>query len=273
MRAATHELVARLLADGHTDAVAARELGFSERQFRRHVADLMAELARYAQENAQSLGVLYVIWYQKIWSVARADEGWRPMEDRGSVSANHVDHVHISFVPHPPATTVAPAEGEDGQGASPAGCGTGTPGEGGGSVPVTGGWAPPVAGMRVSSPYGMRRHPVTGVYKLHSGTDYPGLGCGSTIRAAAGGTVTRAGAASGYGSLVTIDHGGGVQTRYAHMYTRDIRVTVGQQVQPGEVVGLMGSSGWSTGCHLHFEVLVNGNFTNPATFLKERGVS
>ena len=128
----------------------------------------------------------------------------------------------------------------------------------------------PAAG-RLSSPFGYRVHPITGVRKLHSGMDIAGP-CGTPIYAAGPGLVVRAGPAASYGTLVVIDHGGGVLTRYAHMYDRDVLVTVGTMVSGGTAIGRIGSNGMSTGCHLHLEVQQGGGFIDPAPFLSARGV-
>lgn len=247
------------------------------------------QVTTFAETYAADLGVKYLIWNQAIWSVERSGEGWRPMADRGSASANHLDHVHISFTDTPPATTSAASEGSAASGASAASGGSGLgdsvqwwqpPASSGelaglwaqvcGAAGTEGGWTGPVASLRVSSPYGMRLHPVTGIYKLHTGTDYA-PGCGAPIYAAAAGTVTITRPAWA-GMLVAIDHGAGVVTRYAHMYPNDVFVTDGQHVAVGQKIGAVGSAGWSTGCHLHFEVRVNGAFTDPARYLAQQGV-
>lgn len=115
----------------------------------------------------------------------------------------------------------------------------------------------------VTSSYGSRTHPITGEYKLHSGTDF-GVGDG-TANAAASGTVSDASYHGGYGNMVTIDHGDGIQTRYAHLAR--FRVSVGEKVDAGDVIGDIGSTGYSTGAHLHFEVLKNGEFRDPLGWL------
>jgi murein DD-endopeptidase MepM/ murein hydrolase activator NlpD len=120
----------------------------------------------------------------------------------------------------------------------------------------------------ITSPYGMRVHPVTGVYKLHTGTDF-GAPCGAGVHAASGGIVESAGDAGAYGNRIEISHGviGGVNvtTSYNHLSSFDVHP--GQSVAVGELIGRVGTTGSSTGCHLHFEVLVNGNFTNPMSWL------
>lgn len=115
----------------------------------------------------------------------------------------------------------------------------------------------------ITSHYGMRTHPVTGVYKLHTGTDYAyGDGLAYAVR---NGTVSSVEWNDAYGNLVTVNHGGGVQARYAHL--AEVRVSTGQKVQAGTIVGIIGSTGYSTGPHLHFEVLKDGEFINPESWL------
>jgi hypothetical protein len=217
-------------------------------------------LADYAQLHAADLGIKYIIWWQQIWSPERADEGWRNMEDRGSISANHKDHVHISFNTEPGSGDLDALLAEA----------CGNPVDGSAAGAEVDGWTFPTTSHSVSSAYGMRLHPITGIYKLHSGTDYT-PGAGAAVYAAAAGTVTvtHPGWA---GTLVTIDHGGGIETRYAHMYATHVTVHSGDKVKAGQRIGAVGSAGWSTGAHLHFEVLINGSFTDPAKFLQDKGL-
>lgn len=142
----------------------------------------------------------------------------------------------------------------------------------GGTVPIgLQGWTVPLKAP-ITSVFGMRRHPITGVTKLHSGTDF-GAACDTVIHAANSGRVVQAGAASGYGNLVVIDHAGGTVTRYAHMEANDILVSVGDRVTAGTKIARVGSSGYSTGCHLHYEVMLDGDFTDPEPFMREHGAS
>lgn len=141
--------------------------------------------------------------------------------------------------------------------------------EGGGDIAPpanlpAGSWVRSVPG-RVTSEYGMRWG------RPHNGMDF-GSPCGTPMLAAAAGVVTRAGPSSGYGNLIVIDHGGGIVTRYAHMFPGDLLVRVGQQVTAGQQIARVGTYGDSTGCHLHFEVMVGGAFTNPRPYLTARGV-
>jgi len=115
----------------------------------------------------------------------------------------------------------------------------------------------------ISSPYGMRRHPVTGVHKLHSGTDFQYAG--GKAYAAATGTVAAVTNDSAYGNMVTIAHGKGIVTRYAHLATPLVRP--GDEIAAAQVIGQIGSTGLSTGPHLHFEVQVGGEFQDPAVWL------
>ncbi|MBR5285054.1 MAG: peptidoglycan DD-metalloendopeptidase family protein [Clostridia bacterium] len=121
-------------------------------------------------------------------------------------------------------------------------------------------WPLPAANNVVTSKYGMRTHPVTKVYKLHTGIDLR-ASKGTKIYAANAGTVTTAGYNSAYGYYVVISHGGGVATLYAHM--SKMAVSKGQKVSQGTIIGYVGSTGYSTGPHLHFEVIKNGDYVNP----------
>jgi len=120
----------------------------------------------------------------------------------------------------------------------------------------------PVNG-RVGSGFGMRMHPILGYRRMHSGVDI-GASYGSTIRAADTGLVVYAGWRGGYGKCVIIDHGSGVATLYAHMSS--ISVSAGQVVKRGGTIGAVGSTGLSTGPHLHFEVRRNGCPVNPLSY-------
>lgn len=150
-----------------------------------------------------------------------------------------------------------------------------TPGSGGGVVAPppaqTGsGWVRPGGGY-MSSPFGYRVNPVSGVWKLHEGIDLA-PGCGTPIYAASAGTVDYAGYYGGYGNYVRVSHGGGVSTAYGHILNGGIRVANGQRVAAGQLVALVGSTGNSTGCHLHFETRINGSPTDPVPFMAARGI-
>lgn len=122
----------------------------------------------------------------------------------------------------------------------------------------------PTAGFRLASPFGFRIHPISHVSKLHAGLDMAAP-IGTPIHAAGSGIVLSAGWGGGYGNLVQIDHGNGIISRYAHM--SQIEVAQGQPIALGALVGLMGSTGASTGSHLHFETRLRGVPQNPACFL------
>jgi murein DD-endopeptidase MepM/ murein hydrolase activator NlpD len=122
------------------------------------------------------------------------------------------------------------------------------------------------ADMRmITSGFGYRRDPINGQASIHPGLDFRGP-IGSPIFAAADGTVSFVGMRSGYGRVVEISHGSGMMTRYAHMSAW--RAQIGQKVAAGDVIGLIGSTGRSTGPHLHFEVRINGRAVNPRPFLE-----
>ena len=130
----------------------------------------------------------------------------------------------------------------------------------------------PTASHNITSPYGMRTHPISGVQKMHTGIDI-GAGYGSTIVAAASGTVIlvslpvpgRNTGGTGYGNYLMISHGNGITTLYGHC--RNIYVSNGQSVSRGQKIAEVGSTGSSTGPHLHFEVRVNDSTVNPRSYL------
>lgn len=133
------------------------------------------------------------------------------------------------------------------------------------------GWARPAAGY-ISSNFGYRTHPIYNIVKLHAGTDLAG-GCGIPIYAARGGQVVYAGWNGGYGNFILISHGDGISTGYAHIATGKTFVRYGEQVSTGTHIADVGSTGGSTGCHLHFEVRENGKATNPVPFMKGKGIT
>lgn len=124
----------------------------------------------------------------------------------------------------------------------------------------------PAAGA-LTSGYGTRVHPVTGETRLHAGIDI-GAGTGTAVTAAASGVVAFAGVAGGYGNLVIVEHGEATQTYYAHLSR--IAVRAGQTVRAGQGIGAVGSTGLSTGPHLHFEVRVSGTPGDPLAWLSRR---
>ena len=132
------------------------------------------------------------------------------------------------------------------------------------------GWAKPAAG-RITSNFGYRIPPTSGASSFHQGTDI-GAYCGAPIFAAHGGTVVYAGWNGGYGNFVLIDHGGGVQTAYAHIVNGGILVGYGQNVDVGQQIASVGTTGTSTGCHLHLEVRIWGVATDSVPFFAGQGI-
>jgi hypothetical protein len=125
--------------------------------------------------------------------------------------------------------------------------------------PIKKGW--------ISSYFGMRNDPFTGKRAMHKGMDFAGKE-GSEVVAVAAGVVTWAGERYGYGELVEINHGKGTLTRYGH--NKEILVQVGDRIKQGQVIATMGSSGRSTGPHVHFEVVKNGKTVNPAKYIRSK---
>ena len=166
----------------------------------------------------------------------------------------------------------AAAPGEEGAGALPAGaCGaTGI----GGAVSANG-WAVPMASgtYTLTSGYGPRRSPTGGTDTFHGGLDF-GAGSGTPIYAAADGTVTRAeeGWNGGFGNLVVIHTAPNLDSYYAHQVNGGIQVNAGDVVTAGQPIGAVGTTGSSTGNHLHFEIRVDGASTDPLLFLRQQGV-
>lgn len=122
----------------------------------------------------------------------------------------------------------------------------------------------PTQGGHITSLYGMRKHPISGRYRMHQGLDIAGSG---SIMAAADGQVEFVGYRGGYGYCMLINHGNHWQTLYAHMVSDSAPFAVGDFVQAGQVIGQMGTTGHSTGVHLHFEVRQQGRCLNPLDYL------
>jgi len=136
------------------------------------------------------------------------------------------------------------------------------------TVAASGPWRPPFQQAFVrTSVFGMRFHPILHVWKLHSGTDF-GIPCGTPVYATAAGTVLSAGWGGGYGNRITIDHGiqRGVDLVTTYNHLSSILVHSGD-VRRGQLIGYAGTTGYSTGCHLHFETLEDGSFVNPRTWI------
>lgn len=127
-------------------------------------------------------------------------------------------------------------------------------------------WPVAKSGTYITSGYGIREHPIQGIIKSHSGIDIGNAGFGAPVIAAADGVVTMAGYYGGYGNCVIINHGNGISTLYGHGQT--ILTEVGKEVKKGDLIMEVGSTGVSTGPHLHFEVRINGSCTDPMPFLQ-----
>jgi murein DD-endopeptidase MepM/ murein hydrolase activator NlpD len=145
------------------------------------------------------------------------------------------------------------------------GAGGAAPGSSIPPVPDTLAW--PAHGP-ITSPFGMRVHPITGVRKLHTGTDL-GIPCGTEVHAAREGTVLSAGSDTAYGLRTVVSHGvvNGALLTTTYNHQSQLGVSAGQHVDVGQIIGLSGTTGYSTGCHLHFELLVNGDFVDPMPWM------
>ena len=122
----------------------------------------------------------------------------------------------------------------------------------------------PINGARLSSSYGMRKHPILGFNKMHMGTDFAAP-MGTPIMASGSGTITRAKWCGGGGNCIKIKHNSTYETIYAHMKSFAQGMKVGKKVRQGQIIGYVGSTGMSTGPHLHYEVIVNGKKVNSQT--------
>ncbi len=213
------------------------------------------DLAAYAQEHAEELGIDYIIWYQQIWSVARAGEGWRPMEDRGGATENHLDHVHVNVLPDFEVDKLE-AIGVDLEGKNPLiDCS---------EFPVAASTSaaavypvPADSGYVDQKNYGRSGDNWD---EYHTGTDFS-VDCGTPVLAATAGTVIVRTDQSWSGPwLVMIQtREGGLTTWYGHMERLDVED--GDVVQTGQQIGAVGAEGnvaGPTGCHLHFEVHPQG---------------
>ena len=160
------------------------------------------------------------------------------------------------------ATSVPPTTKPSNNGGS--GSGSGGSGGSGGNKVSSSGWLTPVSGYRVTSAFGMRLHPVHGYYRMHNGVD---LACaqGTPIYASRSGQVTVAKYGTDAGYYVSINHGDGFASVYMHM-THYV-VSVNQYVSQGQLIGYVGSTGASTGPHLHFGISKNGEYVNPMNYI------
>jgi cell wall-associated NlpC family hydrolase len=145
-------------------------------------------------------------------------------------------------------------------------CGADVPGA------ATGEWRPPFQQRyTLTSPFGRRFHPIYKEWRLHTGQDLSSLPSAGPVVAAAAGIVISADWNRDYGNIVSLRHGGGVVTRYGHLASIDRNIVPGARVGIGQRIGIEGSTGTSTGLHLHFQVEVNGTPVNPVRFMADRG--
>lgn len=207
------------------------------------------QIAQYAMEHAAELHIAYVVWKGRYWHLDDTVGQWKALT--GGIDAHtHDQSVHITSTENTVATSCGP------------------------STPTTGDWVNPLpAGQyALTSPFGWRIHPITGIRTFHAGQD---MGTGAStppIVAAAAGTVLVAGdCGCGYGNLTTIDVGGGLVMYYGHQSA--ISVTAGQVVKAGDPIGTVGTTGASTGNHLHFEFRQDGEPVDPIPILASHGVT
>ncbi len=126
----------------------------------------------------------------------------------------------------------------------------------------------PVEGAALTSGYGMRNHPVLGSRRQHRGVDLA-MPTGTPVYATADGVISKAEWFSSYGLYISLEHGAAIQTRYGHLSR--LNVAAGQQVKKGDLIGYVGSTGRSTGPHLHYEVRIAGNAVNPVPYMQGNG--
>lgn len=210
---------------------------------RREADELIAELLSKGYE-LEDLEKLYSEEKESILDdIARKEKEFNEAKQR------EYEEYMSTYVTVPP-TTVAPSEG----------------GSSGGSTlpPQTGGWMMPCNYRKLTSPFGHRTSPTAGASTFHKGVDL-GAPEGTPIVASRTGVVTQAGSNGGLGICVTINHGDGYSSVYGHMVSTI--VSAGQAVSAGQVIGYVGSTGISTGNHLHFGISYNGNYVNPAQFI------
>ncbi|MEO7421932.1 MAG: peptidoglycan DD-metalloendopeptidase family protein [Ornithinibacter sp.] len=226
---------------------------------RKAAAARKAEAARKAAQAAR-----------KAEEAARKAEEARTAEEaarRASASKRAAAHKKAEAARRA-ADAAAKAAGEASSASSGSSASAGSSGSSGSSQSSDNGYlSRPVRTGWVSSEYGMRFHPIYQEWRLHSGRDYA-VACGTPVYAAADGTIISAGWGGGYGNRIVIDHGlvrgEGLASTYNHLSRI---VDHGGQVSRGELIGYSGNTGTSTGCHLHFETLLNGNFADPRGWL------
>ncbi len=206
-----------------------------------------AEARRIAEAEARRIAEAEAEEAKKVEEAAQAEKAneEKQVQTASSSKASAPSKSETSSTPSAPSKPSTPA-----------------PAPSTGSSENSSGWARPASGP-VTSEFGYRVHPIQGTRKLHAGID---IGGGGPITAAKSGTVVSASFHGSLGYNVLIDHGGGIRTRYGHM-TPALQVAPGQSVSQGQQIGTMGTTGSSTGVHLHFEVHVNGNPVNPRNYV------
>ncbi len=217
------------------------------------------KLVKYLQDHASEIQVDYILWQQRSWSADR--KSWKRMDDRRSPTQNHMDHVHLNLKGTGSASTATgEAEAKDCADTDTDTTPAGAPGKDG--------WRSPTVSAPITDVFGSPR--ASG--RDHNGVDI-GAACGKPVYAAQDGLVTMAGLDSHQNGTIVLDHGGGVKTRYLHMFIGDIDVKVGAKVKSGQQIAKVGNSGQSKGCHLHFVVQVNKVDIDPTPYMKERKIT
>ncbi len=225
----------------------------------RNTADALADQAEVAQGILETLRLAAEAAFKEAQAAAQAAAAKleQTQKDIAEVQARINYLVGIST-----ATTAAYNEGQKVMWGPNAG----------GQISESG-WAKPVNGY-ISSAYGNRYHPIYHQWMWHTGVDIAGQGCGATIWAAHDGVVTFAGwSGNDWGYYVVIDHRDGTSSAYAHIQAGGIGVSIGQDVDPGQPIAKVGTTGGSLGCHLHFIIRINGNLTDPVPFMRDRGIT
>ena len=164
----------------------------------------------------------------------------------------------------PPTTTAKPSSGSSSSSSGSSGSSSGSSSSGSSSAPSSSGWICPVPYYTLTSPFGMREHPVLGYERMHEGVDMA-CAAGTPIYASRSGKVTTATYSSSAGYYVSINHGDGFSSIYMHMTNYIVRA--GTYVNAGQVIGYVGSTGISTGNHLHFGISYQGRYVNPMNYI------
>ena len=302
----TNMEIITLIADSDVQAIDQMQIALDDAALQKEIklqeAQDMQDIADEKQRQLDELAELIKTTEDTLSDVSTRLSSWQMQEDSLLAYADSMDdqvralqdqyaaeHATPTPVPQTQATTAAATSSggtgstdptqSSGSGSAPAATATPTPAPASNGAPslpaspsVNVSFVWPTNGRSVTSYFGYRWHPVYGTWKLHTGIDIGG-GYGATLMAAASGTVIsvsepvegRNTGGSGYGNYCIIDHGNGVTTLYGH--ARDITVHVGDTVSAGQTIGEMGSTGTSTGAHLHFEVRVNGTRYDPLDYL------